>query len=294
VAKWTGSRAVIRAKAAAARGQKTAAYRAYKRYQARRGSRLAAAVTYSAFLSLFPLLALAVAITAGTLGESGIAKLRTQIQQNLPGLSDKLPLDPVTGNAPAIGLISALLFAWSGLSWVDMMRASLRTIWAVDDEPGGFVTRKLADLASLAGLGVVAGISLSASAVTSALTGTAVRWLHITDTTGARAFLWLLATAVGLMASTLLFAFLLAVIPRLAMPRGVLLRTALAGAVLFEVTKDLLGVYLDHVASKTLYGAFGVPVAVLLWLNITFQVVLYLSAWTATRTQDLRNRSTGP
>jgi membrane protein len=268
------------------RAQRTTAMRAYERYRVHRGSRLAAAITYSAFLSLFPLLAVSVAITAAALGDSGTKRLRDQISANVPGIADKLPLDGVVTNAATIGLISGLLLVWSGLSWVNAARGGLRTIWAVEDMPGSFVTRKLADLAALAGLGVTAGVSLAASVATSALAGVILRHLGLADTTGARVFLWILATVVGLAASTVMFAYLLAGIPRLRIPRGILLRTALVAAVLFEVAKGLVAAYLDRVAGKTLYGAFGVPVALLLWFNITFQVLLFLSAWTAVRTGD--------
>jgi membrane protein len=261
--------------------------RAYTRYTTQRGSRLAAAITYSAFLSLFPLLAVTVAVTAATLGDAGITRLRDQITENVPGIADKLPLDGIVKNAATIGLISGVLFLWTGLSWVNAARGCLRTVWAVEDEPGRFVTRKLADLASLAGLGATAALSLGASAATSALAGGVLRHLGVADTTPARFFLWLLGTAVGIAASTAMFAYLLAGIPRLRIPHGVLLRTALVAAVLFEVTKGLIAAYLDSVAGKTLYGAFGVPVAVLVWFDLTFQLLLFLSAWTATRTEEL-------
>jgi membrane protein len=277
----------LRTKALLGRPRRSTAFRAYERYKAQRGSRLAAAITYSAFLSLFPLLAVTVAITAATLGDSGIQRLRNQITANVPGIADKLPLDGIVNNAATIGVISGVLLIWSGLSWVNAARGGLRTIWAVDDAPGKFAARKLADLASLAGLGVTAAVSLSASAATSALAGSILRHLGLANTIPARAFLWILGTVVGVAASTAMFAYLLAGIPRLRIPRGVLLRTALVAAVLFEVTKSLIAAYLDGVAGKTLYGAFGVPVAVLLWFDLTFQLLLALSAWTATRTEDM-------
>jgi len=269
------------------RATQSSAFRAFTRYRTQRGSRLAAAITYSAFLSLFPLLAVAVAVTAAALGSAGEKRLRDQIGENVPGIAGKLPLDGVVSNAATIGVISGAALIWTGLSWVNMTRGSLRTIWAVEDMPGRFVTRKLADLASLVGLGLTAAVSLAASALTSALAGRVLRALGVADTTPARVTLWIVGVAVGVGASTLLFAYLLSGIPRLRIPRNVLLGTALAAALLFEVTKSLVAAYLDNVAGKTLYGAFGVPIALLIWFNLTFQTVLFLAAWTATRTEDL-------
>jgi len=275
-----------RAKAAARQSQESALFRAYLRYKTQRGSRLAAAITYFAFLSLFPLLAVAVAITAAALGDSGVDRLRDQIEKSLPGLSEKLSVDSLVAHAATVGVISAMLLVWSGLSWVNAARGSLRTVWAVEDNPGSFVLRKLADLASLCGLGLAAGISLGASAITSNLAARILRGLGLEQSGIAQAILWVVGTGIGIAASTVMFAYLLAGIPRLHVPHGVLVRAALVAAVLFEAAKVLIGVYLGHVAGRSVYGAFGVPIALLLWFDLTFQSLLFLAAWTATRTED--------
>lgn len=56
---------------------------------------------------------------------------------------------------------------------------------------------------------------------------------------------------------------------------------ALIGAVGFELLKLLLSSYLGSVAGKSLYGAFGVPVALLLWINFVCRLLMYCVAWTA-------------
>ncbi|MGC5411318.1 YhjD/YihY/BrkB family envelope integrity protein, partial [Streptomyces sp. DT225] len=50
----------------------------------------------------------------------------------------------------------------------------------------------------------------------------------------------------------------------------------------FELLKLLLGSYMKGVASKSMYGAFGVPIALLLWINFTAKLLLFCAAWTAT------------
>lgn len=278
--------ATERVKAAARQSQESALFRAYLRYKVQRGSRLAASITYFAFLSLFPLLAVAVAITAAVLGESGVHRLRDQIEKSLPGLGDKLSVDSLVHNAATVGVISALLLAWSGLSWVNATRGCLRTVWAIEDNPGPVVLRKLADLASLCGLGLAAGVSLGASAVTTSLAARILRGLGLAQSTVAQAVLWVLGTAIGLAASTVMFGYLLAGIPRLRVPYGVLVRASLVAAVVFEVAKVLVATYLSRVAGRNVYGAFGVPIALLVWFDLTFQLLLFLAAWTATRTED--------
>ena len=54
------------------------------------------------------------------------------------------------------------------------------------------------------------------------------------------------------------------------------------GAVGFELLKLLLGGYMQGVAPKSMYGAFGVPIALLLWINFMAKLLLFCAAWTAT------------
>lgn len=268
------------------RGRPHPVYRTFHRFQQRRGTRLAAAMTYSAFLSLFPLLAVATALTAALLGHSGVETVNEHIRKQLPGIAGESSLDAVAANAATVGVISALILTWTGLSWVNTARGSMREIWGVDDMPGNFVVRKVADLASLVGLGISAAVVLSASVLTSGLAVHVLRWLRLADTQFARSVLWLIGTVLGIGAGTIMFAYVLSGIPRLYMPHSVLFSTALAASVLFDITKSLVGSYLSSVAGRSLYGAFGVPIALLVWFDLTFVTTLFLSAWTATRTED--------
>ena len=277
---------VARAKALAERGRSTTVFRAFERFRLRRGTRLAAAMTYSAFLSIFPLLVVALAITAAVLGEQGVQTLNRHIDEQLPGLTGKFSLDDMVTNAATVGVISGLLLVWSGLSWVNTARGSLRTVWAVDDMPGGYVQRKALDLVALIGLGVTIVVVAAASTLTSGFAVTVLRWLGVENTDAARLLLQVLGVVLSLILQTAMFAYLLAGIPRLSMPRRVLLGTAFVAGVVFEVTKGLVTSYITNVAGKSVYGAFGVPIAILVWFNLTFQMLLALAAWTATRTED--------
>lgn len=277
---------VERAKTAADRGADTVLYRTYKRYTTQRGARLAAAMTYSAFLSIFPLLVVALAIATAFLGDSGVASLDQHIEAQLPGLAGKFSLSSMVGNAATVGVISGVLLVWSGLNWVNTARGSLRVIWGVDDMPGSYFSRKALDLVSLVGLGVTVVVVVAASTLTSGFAATVLKWIDVEDTGAARFGLQALGVVLSVIAQTVMFSYLLAGIPRLYMPRWVLLRTAFVAAVVFEVTKGLVTSYVTRIAAKSLYGAFGVPIAILVWLDLTFQMLLALSAWTATRTED--------
>ncbi|MEV7020993.1 YihY/virulence factor BrkB family protein [Kitasatospora sp. NPDC093558] len=253
-------------------------YRVYEHFTAARGNRLAGAVTFFGFLALFPLLTVALAIAAATFSDTRVADLQKRIADQLPGISDALNLPSLVSNAGAVGLVSGALLLVSGLGWVDTMRTSIRDVWQLPAEDGNAILRKARDCVVLAGLGLVSLVSLGASTAGTTLAG------RIADAIGLHN--GYLLTGVGLVIAvacdTLLFAYLLAPFPGVhGQRRRDVLQGALIGAVGFELLKILLASYLGSVAGKSLYGAFGVPVALLLWMNFVCRLLMYCVAWTA-------------
>ncbi|MET9399570.1 YihY/virulence factor BrkB family protein [Kitasatospora sp. NPDC002965] len=258
-------------------------YRAYEHFTAVRGNRLAGAVTFFGFLALFPLLTVALAIAVATLSDARVQDVQDRISEQLPGISDALNLPSLVANAGAVGLVSGVLLLLSGLGWVDTMRTSIRDVWQLPDEEGNPVLRKGWDCLVLGGLGVVSLFSLGASAAGTTLAGRIADWIGL-GRGGPGGYL---LTGVGLLVAVasamLLFAYLLAPFARIGgQRRRVVLQGALIGAVGFELLKILLSSYLGSVAGKSLYGAFGVPVALLLWINFVCRLLMYCVAWTAT------------
>lgn len=94
------------------------------------------------------------------------------------------------------------------------------------------------------------------------------------------------AVAVAVLADFLLLLYVLTLLPGVSPPRRRLVVAALIGAVGFELLKMLLGGYIKGVAAKSMYGAFGVPIALLLWINFTAKLLLFCAAWTATPAKE--------
>ncbi|WP_407989926.1 YihY/virulence factor BrkB family protein [Kitasatospora sp. CMC57] len=264
----------------AARVLRSRPWLVYAHFTEMQGNRLAGAVTFFAFLALFPLLTVALAIAVATLSDSRVDRLQHDIADQLPGLSDSLDLPSLVANAGTVGLISGFLLLISGLGWVATMRGSIREIWRLPTDEGNPVIGKLWDCAVLVGLGLVSAVSLGASAMATTLARRAAEWLGL-DGVG-----WLLSLvgfliAVG--ADLVLFAYLLGPFPRITeeQQRRALFQAALIGAVGFELLKLLLSSYLGSVAGKSLYGAFGVPVALLLWIDFVGRLLLFCASWTA-------------
>jgi membrane protein len=254
----------------------------YQLFTAAKANRLAGAITFFGFLALFPLLTVALAIAVSALTPSRVETLKHKISEQVPGLADALGLDSLIANAATVGLIGGVLLLVSGLGWVDTLRGSVRDVWQLPQDRGNLLVAKARDCLVLVGLGLVSVVSLGASVVATKLAGQLAGALGLADRGPGH---WLLAGAgfvIAVGADLLLFLYLLAPFAGIeGQHRRDLLVAALIGAVGFEVLKLLLSSYLVSVAGRSLYGAFGVPVALLLWINFVCRLLLFCVAWTA-------------
>ncbi|MER7044340.1 YihY/virulence factor BrkB family protein [Streptomyces jumonjinensis] len=287
----------------AARLMRTHAWHSYETLEKAHWSRLAAAITFLSFLALFPLITVAAAIGAALLGQERLKRLEDRLAEQVPGISDQLDIGSLVANAGTVGLVAGVLLLFTGVGWVGSIRDCLRAVWGLDDEDeGNPVVRRLKDTVVLFGLGATALASFAASALGSSAVGWSADRLGI-DRGGAEGVLLTVAAiAVAVAADFLILLYLLTLLPGVRPPRRRLVVAGLIGAVGFELLKLLLSGYMREVASKSVYGAFGVPIALLLWINFTAKLLLYCAAWTATdrppagsgsAVHDRRHRNTG-
>ncbi|MEU5519203.1 YihY/virulence factor BrkB family protein [Streptomyces sp. NPDC047860] len=260
----------------------THAWRSYERLDRVHWTRLAAAMTFRSFVALFPLLTVAAAIGAATLGQDQQTTLQHRITDQVPGISDQLNVEDLVQNAGTVGLIAGAVLLFTGISWAGAMRDCLRAVWELPDEEENPVLRKGKDAGILIGLGGALLITLVASTVASALVG------RISDAIGLEHGGWgglvlqVAAFAVAVGADFVLLLYVLTLLPGVEPARHRLTVAALTGAIGFEMLKLLLSGYMQGIAAKSMYGAFGVPMALLLWINFTSKLVLFCAAWTAT------------
>lgn len=258
--------------------------RAVRRYQLQSGDRLAGAVTYFAFLSFFPLLALSYAVLGFVVATSETTReaLRQAVEERLPGLAGQLNLDGIAEAKATAGIIGLLGLLYAGLGALDALRGALREMAMDTSPPLGFLTGKLRDLASI----VMLGCTLIASVLVTGVAGTATdRVMDFLFGSGSALTAFGLRAA-GVAASAaadwLLFVILLAWVGRLAQPFRVLAKGALLGAVGFGLLKQVATLLLSHTLGNPVYGTFAVIVGLLLWINFSARLILYVAAWTAT------------
>ncbi|MGW0118128.1 YihY/virulence factor BrkB family protein [Streptomyces sp. NPDC003327] len=261
---------------------RTHLWRSYETLDEVHWTRLAAAITFLSFLALFPLITVTAAVGAALLSDAQLRRIEEQIGDQVPGISDQLDIGALVANAGTVGLVAGALLLATGISWIGSMRECLRAVWGLDDIEGNPILLKGKDALVLVGLGGVALASLAASWLGSSAVGWSADRLGIPDGGAGGILLQTAAVCVAVVADFLILLYVLTLLPGVEPRRRDLVVAALIGAVGFELLKLLLGGYMKGVAAKSMYGAFGVPVALLLWINLTAKLLLLCAAWTAT------------
>ncbi len=271
--------------------------RTVEHYGAVKGSMLAGAVTYFAFLSFFPILALAFAAVGyvARIYPDAQADLVTAINQVLPGFIGEADgqvsltsIQKAAGAAIGFGLVG-LIFA--GLGWLSSMRDALLAVFEKPaDERPNFVFGKLRDLAALVTLGVVLVLSVAVSGVVTSFSTEILEALHLRTGLG-----WLLDTlsiVIGLLANMVLFFTFFRLLGAPDSPDRSLWRGALLGAVGFEALKQASTLLLRATSNSAAFQAFGIALILLVWINYFSRLVMYAAAFahTSVEARELREQ----
>ncbi|MER5613666.1 YihY/virulence factor BrkB family protein [Streptomyces sp. NPDC002215] len=262
----------------------THVWRSYETLERVHWARLSAAITFISFLALFPLIAVGAAIGAALLSTEQLHKIEDKLAEQVPGISDQLGIGSLVAHAGTVGVVAGAVLLLTGIGWIGSMRDCLRAVWDLDDvKQGNPVLRKLKDAGLLLGLGGAVLATLAVSSAGSVAVGWTADLLGISDRGAGGVVLQVATLVVAALAGFLLLLYLLTLLPGVEPPRRALLVAAAIGAIGFELLKLLLGSYMKGVAAKSMYGAFGVPVALLLWINLSAKLLLFCAAWTATQ-----------
>ncbi|CAM5414930.1 YihY/virulence factor BrkB family protein [Streptomyces violaceorubidus] len=215
-----------------ARLMTTHAWRSYERLDRVKWSRLAAAMTFTSFVALFPLLSLAAAVAAATLSRQQQDKLQDKLAEQIPGISDQLNIQGLVDNAGTVGVISALLLLFTGMGWIEATRDCL-AVWELPDEEENPL-HWAKDAGVLVGLGGALLITVWISTVASALVGWIIRTIGLAQGGVGGVLLYVAAFAVAVLADFLLLLYVCR-LPGVGQRRAPLVAAALIGAVGFEL-----------------------------------------------------------
>ncbi|GGK76807.1 trehalose-binding protein [Sphaerisporangium melleum] len=258
--------------------------RTFHRYQSQRGDRLAGAVTYFAFLSFFPLLALAFSLFGYVLSvrPDALATFVRAVDQQLPGLAGRLRIQDLAAARTSAGLIGLLGLLYAGLGVVDALRGALQEMCVSCEPPVNWFVGKLRDLVALLLIGLTLVVSVVVGGFAVQATGTIAGWLGFGESVVATALVRTAGVLISVLADMLVFLVILGWMARVGQPVLITLKGALLGAAGFGVLKQAATLLLGHTLGNPIYGAFAVIVGLLVWLNLSTRWALYVAAWTAT------------
>ena len=259
----------------------------------------AGAVTYFAFLSFFPILALAffvIGLVAGVYPEAR-ENLTSAIDSVLPNIigprDNQLSLDDVQSFSGVAGLVGLLGVLYAGLGWISALRDALVVVFETPArELPSFVKGKLRDLLALVLVGLVLVVAVAVAGFVAGFSS------DVLDLVGLGSELsWLvriLAIALGLGANAVLFFALFKLLAEPHTPRRSLWSGALLGAVGFEILKQVSGLLLGATTGQPAFQAFGIALILLVWINYFSRLVLYAAAWAHTTPEARALRQAGP
>jgi membrane protein len=264
--------------------------RTVQHYSAVEGSLQAGAVTYFAFLSFFPILALGFAVVGFVARIHSDANFQTDmveaLESVLPGMVSDKPSDDaiyigdIQDAAPGILSVGLPILLYSGLGWLSAMREALAVVFEEPrSELPNFVVGKLRDLVSLAIIGLTLVVSVAVAGLVTGFSEDILGFVDLDGSTVAKVLLWVLAVAVGLAASSALFFALFKLLAAPDVPNRSLWSGALVGGIGFELLKQASSQLLKSTENSPATQAFGIALILLVWINYFSRVVMYAAAW---------------
>ena len=276
---------------------------AFARWSQAKAPRLSAAMAYHAIFALAPLLVVAVELlTLGFGGGTAHARAAHEallgIITHSVGSETGKAIDGMmtaTANHHGQGIfavaISWVLLIFGAIGLFAVVQDALNTIWETPERRGFDLRRlvrdRLASFVLLLAVGAVLFAFVGLSAVLVAFLGYVLPALA-----QSRLILEIVNALVTAAIGSILFAVIYRVLPDAPVAWKDVWAGASLTAVLFVVGQYLLALYLGHVATKTLYGAAGSLVVILLWFYYASQIFLFGAAFTRVMAQE-RGR-TGP
>lgn len=283
--------------------------RAVERYVGRLGSEFAAAVTYFSVLAVVPILLLAFSV-AGivlTVSRPDLLTPLANAAADAVGTADPATRQKIldlTTNALSnwrgtivAGLISGI---YSGAGWMGYLKNAVRAQWRpqfdLTPAPGRgnivLVTLKgyAVNLAQLWLLIVAVVVTFALASLSTSLADTVLAALGLTSVGWLHPVLRLVPVVFSVGAGFVLFLFLYTVLPETREPARVVRRGALIGAVGLTVLQYLGTFLVGRFSSNPAFAVFGSVIALMLFLNLFAQLILFMAAWIATARHPVLER----
>lgn len=272
--------------------------RAFLLYQEQHGAMLADSVTYRTLFSVFAGTFLGFAVAGIWLAGNpdAIDAIVATVGDVIPGLvgegavidPDDL-VQPITLSiAGAIALIGAV---GAAIGAIGSLRIALRTLAGLPDDRTFFVWQLLRDLAIAIAFGLLLVAGAAITVIGTGAIGTALAWLGLPSTGAfAEGGGQTVSIVVAFVIDTLVIAGLFRLLSGLRPSARALWSGAVIGGAGLTVLQVLSGLFVGGATRNPLLASFGSLIALLIWLNLSSQVVLIASAYVITGVEEERDR----
>jgi membrane protein len=241
---------------------------------------MGAALAYYTIFSLAPLLIVVIAIAGLIFGADAA---RGEIVGQIQGMVGQQGAEAIqtllaSANTPSRSLMASIIgiatLLLGATSVFGELQTSLDRIWrapALDQPQGlwGLVRSRLLSFGMVVAMGFLLLVSLVVSAALSAVNGWGNTIFPAWGT-----LLQILNLAVSFGVTTLVFAMMYRILPRVHIAWGDVWIGALATAVLFTVGKYLIGLYIGRAGISSGFGAAGSLIVILVWVYYSAQIFL--------------------
>lgn len=263
--------------------------RAALMFSDQRGGLLAAAVTFRALFAVFAAVLLgfsAASIVLSSRGDLWQALIR-MVDGVIPGLvatdgSALIDVDEVPDVGAGVtvaGIASVFALVWALLGAVGNLRMSLRAIAGTRHENANAVVTKLRDLLFAASIGVLLLASAAITFLGSGLVELVLTWVGLRGLGFAEILTRLVAIVVTFALDAVIVAWLFWLLSGLKVTVRTVIPGALVGAFGLVVLQQLSGLFVGGADNNPLLAGFASLIALLLWFNLSAQVILVACAY---------------
>ncbi len=262
---------------------------AVMRFYRDRGMQAAAALTYTTLLALVPMMAIAFAIFAAF---PAFVEIRSELEGAIfdhlvPEVGDQVRayLNSFLGNVENLSAIGIVALAVSAVLLLSTIEATLNTIWRVERQRP--ILMRVLIFWSVLTLGpLLIGVSMSVTSDAFTIAREYVDASGLVAETGVHQRTTVLDRLIAAVLQTIAFTALFVVVPA----RSVRIKDAAIGGVIsgvgFETLKWGFSLYLGNFHTyQTIYGAMATVPIFLIWLYVSWTIVL-LGAVFAASFQD--------
>lgn len=242
----------------------TVAWKAFERFRAARSPLISGGTAYYIFLAMFSVLAVAYGVAA-SVGADALAEwLTNALEEALPGLVGDEGIDPetLTQVGRTTSVVGLLVMVWSGTAGMGAVSDALHHLYGAAPDGRNPLARRGHLLGWLALLGPLVLLSYT---LTTAATGFGHRLLdNVGIESALTQFLVLLvAVLVTFVLDVGVVGLALGRLGGICPSRRAILAGAVAGAVLIGLLKVFMAAVISWAVAKPQYGAFALPIAIL-------------------------------